>query len=50
MDNPISWAILVILVIFLAIWFAQKCEQEIARNREENEEYFWQVEHNQRGR
>lgn len=47
-DNPISWGILFVLVILTAIWFWKKCEEEIAQNRRENENYFWEVEHGYR--
>ena len=50
MDNPVSWAILVILVIFFAIWFVRKCEEEIEKNKAESAKYFWEVETGQRGR
>ena len=47
-DNPISWGILVILAFFFVVWFAYKCEQEISQNRKENDDYFWEIEHNYR--
>ena len=50
MDNPISWGILVILVICLIFWFTWKCEQEISQNQKESEKYFWEVEHGYRER
>ena len=44
-DNPISWGILVVLVIFAVIWFARKCEEELAQNRRENDDFFWEYEY-----
>ncbi len=40
MDSPLSWGILVILVIIGIIWFIEKCEEELSRNKEEQEK-FW---------
>lgn len=40
MDNPISWGILFVLAIIAAIWFFQKCEAELTRNRAENDWFF----------
>ena len=41
MDNPLSWGILVILVIMGIIWFIRKCEKELSRNQREQER-FWE--------
>jgi len=41
MDNPISWGILFLLTILAAIWFWQKCEEELSRNKREQEK-FWE--------
>ena len=40
MDNPISWGILFVLSIVAAIWFFHKCEEELSRNRAENDWFF----------
>lgn len=40
MDNPISWAILLILAIAAAFWFWQKCEKELQQNQKENDQFF----------
>ena len=40
MDSPLAWGVLVILTIIGIIWFIGKCEDELARNQKEQEE-FW---------
>ena len=50
MDNPISWGVLLILAICLALWFAWKCEQELSQNKKENDDFFWELEHGYRER
>lgn len=50
MENPISWAVLVILVIVLMIWFAGKCEDELEKNRRENEIFFENWENERKGK
>ena len=42
MDNPLSWGILVILVIIGIVWFVGKCEEELSRNQKEQEK-FWET-------
>lgn len=44
MDNPASWFILLCAAIFIAAWFARKCNQEIEENRRENDDFFWKRE------
>ena len=39
-DNPISWGVLIIVTLLIGIWFTKKCEEEIARYKKEEEE-FW---------
>lgn len=48
MDNPISWGILLIVAICLAVWFAQKGYSELSRNERENDDFFWEIEHGYR--
>ena len=48
MDNPVSWAILLALVIIGIMWFVAKCEDELERNHRENDDFFWTREHNYR--
>ena len=40
MDNPISWGILLFLVILYILQFPKECEKSISRNRKANEEFF----------
>ena len=40
MDNPISWAILFILVIYFAVKIFQKGFDELSQYQEENEKLF----------
>lgn len=35
-DNPISWAILLILAVLLGIWFAQKVINELDRKEDDD--------------
>ena len=50
MDNPISWAVLLVLVIVGIMWFVTKCEDELSQNRIENDNFFWEKEHNNWGK
>ena len=42
MDNPLSWGILVILVVMGIVWFIGKCEEELSQNQKEQEK-FWET-------
>ena len=35
-DNPISWAILLVLAVLLGIWFAQKVINELDREEDDD--------------
>lgn len=35
-DNPISWAILLILAVIIGIWFAQKVINELDRKEDDD--------------
>lgn len=35
-DNPISWAILLVLAVLLGIWFAQKVINELDRKEDDD--------------
>ena len=35
-DNPISWAVLLVLAVFLGIWFAQKVISELDRKEDDD--------------
>ena len=48
MDNPVSWIVLFVLAIIVAVWFAKKCFEELSQKQAENDEYFWKRERNQR--
>ena len=34
-DNPVSWAVLLVLAIILGIWFAKKINDELAKKERE---------------
>lgn len=48
MDNPISWAFLIIFAVCFAVWFAWKCDQELSQNKRENDDFFWEIDHGYR--
>lgn len=35
-DNPISWAVLLILAVLLGIWFAQKVINELDKKEDDD--------------
>lgn len=35
-DNPISWAILLVLAVLLGIWFAQKVINELDKKEDDD--------------
>lgn len=44
MDSVVSWFMAVALSLIGSVWFLNKAEAELKRNRAENDDFFWRKE------